>query len=754
MTIWGYRSVWLAGTALLALVVSGPGRAQDRQEENQTLLQTIVVKGKKIKPASVASDTPLASQTTADVIAKKEIRNVGDLGNTTEPGVDYVESRQGAPGGMFIRGLGGPRVANIIDDIPIPYLETLTRTGSASPTTGISDSSNSFDFGSLAAVDVLRGADSSRVGSGALAGALLMRTLEPDDLIENGRNWGALVRTGYDSRDKGFHGSVAGAFRSGATSVLLQGALRKASELENKGKDDIIGTRRTKPNPSDVDQNNLLFKLRHDLEGGHHIGLTAERFDLTSDVDLRTLQNGTTYRPDNYWGFDDTRRERISLDYDYEAAQTGGLIDNARLVAYWQRLTKNAGSNATRFQSGAPNAPSWAYDRENQARESAFGLTGAAVSSFETAALSHTVRYGGNLNISRYDQFLTSIGGTAPGTLPASQADVPNANGTKLGLYIDDRIAFANSAFTITPGLRLDWHRYKPKLTGSYEDNSGFDYFGLAGANDGFRLSPKVLVEYQASQQLNLFAQWSMAYRAPTVTELYSNFTNVRGGYAVIGNPDLKAETGNGFELGAAYDSGDFSGRVTVFHNSYRNFIEATEDFTDKFPPGYFPEFLLNSWRNLDRVEISGIELKARKDFDNGIYLSGSLAYAYGKDKTNNKVLRSVAPFKSILGVGYAGEHWGTELTGIFAGRMRNDGDDKTYDAPAYAIANLEAWWEPEQVKGMRIQAGVYNLFDKTYYNALKVRNVDGTGDNPSFQPLPFYSEPGRNFRISLTQKF
>jgi hemoglobin/transferrin/lactoferrin receptor protein len=45
------------------------------------------------------------------------------------------------------------------------------------------------------------------------------------------------------------------------------------------------------------------------------------------------------------------------------------------------------------------------------------------------------------------------------------------------------------------------------------------------------------------------------------------------------------------------------------------------------------------------------------------------------------------------------------------------------------------------------LRAGVYNLFDKTYYNAL---NTNGTLP----QPYAYYSEPGRTFKMSLTQTF
>lgn len=759
MQAWRSRSALLACTALAVLSLSADAFAQNAASGaaatgDSTALQPIVVKGKRVVKPGILGNTPLASETSAETIREKEIASVKDLGNTTEPGVDYVESRPGAAGGMFIRGMGGARIATLIDDIPIPYLETLTRTGGASPTTGISDSSNSFDFSSLSSVDVLRGSDSSRVGPGALAGALVMRTLEPEDLIGEGRDWGGLTKLGYDGQDSSFNGSVAVAKRFGDTSVLFQGGYKRGHERENLGTKDIIGTQRTEPNPMDSKQVNLLFKVRQDLEGGHRIGLTAERFALDTDSDMKTLQNGTTYRPGNYWGFDDTTRERLSFDYDYHAPEAGGLIDAAKLTLYWQRLTKDSGSNATRFANGTPTAASWAYDRENLTRESSFGLTGGTVSEFETGNLSHSVRLGGNLNIFQYDQFVTSIGGTSATSPSASQPDVPNVDGARFGLYAEDEITFGDSGFALTPGLRFDWYDYNPKSSAAFSGNSGFGYFGLPEGQDGVRLSPKLLATYQATPELELFAQWSMSYRPPTVTELYSNFTNTVGGYAVLGNPGLKAETGQGFEIGANYEAADLTGKVTLFHNQYRNFIDTTEDFTSAYPPGYFPQFMLNSWRNLDRVEMSGIEIRARKDFDNGFFLNGSLAYTYGKDKKTGDFIRSVAPFKSVLGVGYQQETWGLELSGVFAAGMRDDQKAKTFDAPGYGIANFTTWWEPEQFQSLRVQAGVYNIFDKKYWNAVGVRDIDPTSVSGTNQPADFYSEPGRTFKISLTQRF
>lgn len=749
MTIRGSQSALLVCTAIALVYANSTAHSQETTPSNgqTTVLERITVKGKRVKAGGVAgeaaADTPLASTTTAEDIRKKEINNIRDLGNTTEPGVEYSQTNTGRPGGVFIRGLGGARVATLIDGIPIPYLETLTRTGASSPTTGISDSSDSFDFSSLSTIDIVRGADSSRIGSGAVAGAIVLNTLEPEDVITEGKDWGVIAKTGYDGEDTSVNGSIAAAKKIEGTSILLQGSYKRGHETENRGDDDVIGISRTEKNPADTYQRSVMFKLRQELGEGHKIGFTVERFDRNVDTDLKTLQSATgttTYKVGNYWGYDDTTRDRVSIDYRYEAPETGGLIDAASLTPYWQRLTKEAGSYGSRNNNTN-------YERHNATEESSFGLTGGTISTFTTGNLDHKVRFGGNFQYFQYEQYINSITGTLS---TASQADVPNVDGARLGVYLDDEIAIGDSAFKVTPGLRFDWYDYTPKDSSGFSRNSGFSYFGLPDGKSGSQFSPKLLATYDVTPELQLFAQWSMSFRAPTATELYSNFTNIGTGYAytVIGNSSLKDETGNGFELGANYNDGDLTGKVTVFHNRYRNFIDTTNTVTADFPTGY------NSWANRDRVQITGAELSGRQDFANGIFVHGSLAYAYGKDQETGEFIRTVAPFKSIIGVGYQQENWGADLTGIFAAGMRDDHKSTTFDAPGYGIANLTGWWEPEKLNGLRIQAGVYNIFDKTYWNAVGVRDVNPDTQSNINQPVAYYTEAGRSFKISLTQRF
>ncbi len=125
----------LACTTLSLLPLAAPAWAQDAAGTTQ--LETIVVKGKRA-PAGAVADTPLASQTSAEVIAKKEIKNLSDLANTTEPGLEFIKSRPGSTGGLYLRGLTGARVSTLVDDIPLPFMQSSARSGTQSPTTGIS----------------------------------------------------------------------------------------------------------------------------------------------------------------------------------------------------------------------------------------------------------------------------------------------------------------------------------------------------------------------------------------------------------------------------------------------------------------------------------------------------------------------------------------------------------------------------------------------------------------------------------------
>jgi hemoglobin/transferrin/lactoferrin receptor protein len=211
-------------------------------DENGTTLQKIVVKGKRVANAGDVENTPLGTETNEATLEAKQVRSIEDLGRTIDPGVNFNRSTNT----VNIRGLEGNRVATLVDGIPLSYFQDGAR-----QTTGGADS---FDFFSLTTVDVVKGADSSRIGGGALGGALLLRTLEPADLIGEGKDWGGKVGSGYDSTDHSWFNGAAVAKRVENTSIMFLGSYKKGNERQNQGTVDTYGSTRTKANPADYDQ--------------------------------------------------------------------------------------------------------------------------------------------------------------------------------------------------------------------------------------------------------------------------------------------------------------------------------------------------------------------------------------------------------------------------------------------------------------------------------------------------------------------
>ncbi|MBP2548816.1 hemoglobin/transferrin/lactoferrin receptor protein [Neorhizobium galegae] len=749
----------LACSGLSLLAPALPATAQNAAVSQQsaasdtTVLPKVSIKGERLTAAAKgsATDSPLTTETTRAELDKKQITNLEDLGRVAEPGVTFNRST----GAVNIRGLEGNRVLSTIDGIPIPYFNDPTR----SATGGV----DTFSFSSLSAVDVMRGADSSRAGAGALGGVIAYRTLEPGDLIGEGRDWGVLLKSTYDSADKSWEGSAAVAKKIGNTSMLFQGSYRKGHERETNGTTGGYGATRTEANPSDFDQHNFLVKLRQELEGGHTIGITAERYRKDRDTDMMSTQTPTgNYRPGGYTNNKENERDRVSLDYKFDSESDDSIIDNAWASLYWMRTRTMDGY--TGYRSNSVVGP---IGRANSNEESTFGLIGALQRQVDLGATNHLFTFGFDLATSTIEQYSAGYdncpaplsngsypsGYSACANLHTNQADTPKVDSNRIGLYLDDEISIGDSGVKLTPGVRFDWVKHDPKMTDAFASNAS-----NPALPDGFQdsgLSPKVRLAYDLAPQVELYGQWAMGFRAPSAGELYSSFGGP-GTYLRRGNPDLETETSHGFEAGANLGDQDFGGRISLFYNRYKNFIDtrslsAAEASALGLSLSDYPQGGISQYVNVARAEIYGVELSAHKTFDNGFRIGGGLAASTGKNLDTSKNLASVAPMKVVASLGYDTEIWGVgvDVTGVAGSHDNGKVDQTTYSrAAGYGLVDLTAWWEPEQVKGLRINAGVYNLFDRTYYDYTTIRATSGATNNA------FYSEPGRSFKISLTQRF
>ncbi|THF61791.1 TonB-dependent hemoglobin/transferrin/lactoferrin family receptor [Pseudothauera nasutitermitis] len=689
------------------------------------------------------------TSTDAETLEKRFIRSFEDLGRRAEPGVNFDRDSQS----INIRGLDRDRVHTTIDGIRVPWLNDSIR--------GVSGGLDAVDFHSLSAVDIVRGANSSQAGSGALGGSVRLYTLDPEDLLSGDRKFGSLIKGDYDSADKsrGLNAALAGRFND--TTWLFQLGLRTGHELETRGSVGGYGNLRTEALPADLDQRSALFKLRQRLAGGHRLGLTAELFEREQDIDNR-INQGTvnTTSPQYALGQNTSResneRKRVSIDHLYQAPDGDALVDSAETILYWQKVRREDRQRAYRL--GTVAGP---FGRTNEIEKTQYGIT----STLSKKRANHGLSAGIEWSRSTTEQYSAGYDSCPKPLLPppatpfglyysclnlhTNQAEMPKTPGTSWALFLKDEIAL-NDALSLTPGLRYDSYRFDPRRTSDYGQN---DNPSILKDNEDSKLSGSLLLTWRVNPRATLYAQWAQGFKAPDANELYTTFINTGVGYAQMGNPNLKPEESTGYEIGARLGDEKLGGSLSLFDNRYRHFIDTIAANPEDYglSPGDFA-YGVGALGNRDKVRIYGAEAAAHWAFMPHWRLWGSLAWAVGKDRGTKQHLNSIAPLTGIVGLGYARDHYGADLL-LTAARARNKVEDDAVDfkTPGYGVVDLTGYWQPPALKGVRLQAGLFNLFDKKYWNALNVPDGSTVGTP---QPDDYYSEPGRSFRIALSWRY
>lgn len=723
---------------VLSCAVTAPAFAQTAPNaDDDAVLPTVTVEGRKEGTAATQA-TPTTSRITRDNLDAAQVRDIDDI-NRLDPAVNFSAGNNS----INMRGLSGPRVLTTIDGVRVPWIEDGAR--------GLSGGVSSFDFDTLSQIDLVKGADSSVFGSGALGGVVAFRTLNPEDLLLNGKTFGGLSRLSFDSKDKSWSVEQALAARLRDTYFLFQGGYRDGNEIENQGEVGGYGATRTEKEPRDYERENYLAKIRQHFDGGHVLGLTAESYDRDDDIKNRTASQGTTtgtYRLGTPKRAETDKRQRVSLNYEYAPEEGDGLISAADAVVYWQRQNLDSELSAIRRL-----APLGDYSRLTEREETTVGANANAVASFQTGTVSHDIGFGGEIFGSQSSQFSSGEDTCPPppyspfnpcNFLHTNQADMPDVDGLTIGAYVQDEMGFYGDRLRLTPGVRFDWYRATPQDTDGLKDNPTFT--GLPDESSDSAVSPKFRAEWDATPGITLFGQYTRGFRAPTPTELYLTYGGP-GTYLRIGNAELEPETSNGFDIGAIVGDDQRGGSLNLFYNRYENFIDVVTVTAAEagVPAGTYP-FGITATDNRNKVDIWGAEVSGHWQFDASWRFAARIGAYVGKDRETDEHLNTIPAAKGIFDLGYTAGEWGANAVVTLAA-ARDKVEDDISRTPRYGLLDLSGWWKPSQVEGMKLTAGVYNVFDKKYYDALDIP------DSTTLQK-DYFTEPGRTFKASVAYQF
>lgn len=715
----------------LAILVSSVLVSTAVIAEQQTVLQEV----------NVVSEEPFdRMKITKQAIQQKQPRDIKALlADALDVQVNDLQATRSGNDGVNVRGLQGNRVGMTVDGIELPE----TQENKLFVSLGM-------DFGRGDSIEpsALRGAQVQYGGSaGGLSGSVNFATLEPNDLIKTDGQVGGFIASGYNSVDNSVYTSLGGAAKNDRYEGLVLATGRFGSETENKGSPATATATRTQANPADYKNHYVLVKNAYQFNPQNRVKLTVEHQQKHKDTDLLSSNGASIDRTTGSQlsgvTYDNSGRTRVSLGHEF--TRDSGWLQRVNTQAYFQsakseNFRKRVSERGDRVESGLVSTKT-------------YGVSSDFMSPIE-ATVPNVLRYGFSYQYTDFSGDLT-CNSCFSGLLFDPFASTKQR---KAHLYVEDEMVFG--PVTVLPHLGVMNYSSTPSSKG-YQQAAG-NVVGVKKQSDTIFL-PKFSVAWKAQEVVEPYFQYSRGVKLPSAQQLTSSFGNtvmangrVVRQYAAVGNPNLRPEVADNFELGIKSQNDKLQYRVAAYYNKYRDFIDSISRSEGEYSP-------LIQYQNLDKAAIHGVTANAKWQFYDALYVSGGLSYAKGKaERQGNKApINTIQPLKLKTGFGYEGQQFGANVQlNHIKGKKQKDinGTFEANPSRTVNVIDLGLYWKP--VKNLTLSANVNNLFDKKYWNwtdisyfALNSSSVPGSLGLDK-NNADTYSAPGRHYNLGLRYEF
>jgi hemoglobin/transferrin/lactoferrin receptor protein len=684
-------------------------------------------------------------------IDRNQVRNLRDL-IRYEPGTSVGNSPRYGFQNFNIRGIEGNRVLFQIDSVRLPNQFDLPPFGTGR---------DFVDLSTLNTVEILKSPASTLYGSDALGGVVTFTTIEPKDLLDAiGKDTYVGISSGFSSTNNGFSNTVTFAARQDNLEAALIYTRRDFEELQRNGN-------RAFSDPQTGRSNNYFGKLVYRFDNFNTLKFTAEVLNRSVDTNFAPANlieetGGSRTVRDLFSGFA-TNRTRLSLNYEFANPNSDLFVQLARLQLYYQNTETPETTIENRLVAPAgtpPNSPATQLANrfgQNNFRDRILGGNVQLESNFRTGEVGHKLTYGLDISTQNNerprDKIQTNLvtgaqtRRTIPDTFPTK--DFPDSNTFRLGVYVQDEISFGDGSLSLIPGIRYDAYSLRTSADADFFRNGS-----PAPANfDASAISPRLALVWKVAPETSIFAQYARGFRAPLYDEINSGFANTVFGYRVVPNPDLKAETSDGFELGVrgTFPQGRYS--LIGFYNLYNNFIQPFVNTGEEFVPGFPRPFIRFQTQNIANARIYGIEASGEYRFspaEDGFSLVASLGFTVGDDTRANQPLPTIPPFKAVVGLRYRApeNQWGGDLIATLVGTPRVPSDTIFFVPNGYTTVDLIGFYN--FTKDLTLNLGIFNLFNAKYFDYADLRTFPAV-DSARIDRL---AQPGTNVSVTLNYRF
>ncbi|MDA1235571.1 MAG: TonB-dependent receptor, partial [Acidobacteria bacterium] len=281
-----------------------------------------------------------------------------------------------------------------------------------------------------------------------------------------------------------------------------------------------------------------------------------------------------------------------------------------------------------------------------------------------------------------------------------AEALSPAVDQTAFAAFALEELGFEK--FKLQGGLRLETNRYEPLQSANFASFDPRRFTGLSASGG---------LHADVWQNGAVVASFSHSYRAPALEELYNFGPHVGNLAFEIGDPLLKAETGNGLDLSLRHDEAKVRGELNFFYYGFDNFVFpfATGEIDDGLRVVEFTQ------RN---ARFLGGEAAAHFELHPDLWLDLGLDYVNAKETDQNTYLPRIPPLRASVGI-----DWHLGDLSIKPSVILADRQDRTFtgetDTPGYALLDLKASYTFAKSTNLAHQfsVNVFNIGDALYRN-------------------------------------
>jgi len=641
------------------------------------------------------------------------------------PGVDYeaAGNRFGTEG-INIRGIGGNRVAIVVDGVP---LSDQFDVGSFSNATR-----DFIDAGLIQSIEVLHGPASALYGSSAIGGVVAVKTPDPVDLFQGRSTGGDLLAT-WRGADDSLQGQAMFGFGDESLGLTAGLSWRSGHELDSAAAPNSLDHR-------DTDRRTGLLKFVADDRFGNTWRVGYIRQDSQTLSDLNSMLGAGRYRSTTALEGDDTyKMDLINISYAFGSGD--GWIDNGIVRAYYEQVEIE---QKTLDERGAARTPV-SIDRFFAFDQEIAGFEANLWKDFSTGRVGHRLGLGAEYRERRTEEYRDGLStnmqtGEQTNVLLGEVfplRDFPISTTKEIGAYLEDTLYFGD--WTVIAALRADRFELSPSQDPMYLEDYPFAEIVSLTESD---LSPKLGVIYKLTPGTDIYVQYSHGFRAPPYADANIGLDMPLFNYRAIPNPDLKSESSDGFDLGLRWQGLSSSAHVSVFRTRYEDFIESKVRLGTDPVSGR----VLFQSQNLDETRIEGIEAGWAIRWDS-FGFDGSAYYARGTNKVTNEPLNSVGPSQAVIGMFWNSQNDRRQLrlkTTLTDGWSDlNETSGELFKPAGHAVVDL--FLTQQLGERTTLRAGLHNLTDRTYWNWSDVRGL-----SPNDPILPYLAQAGRSVSVSL----